>query len=222
MKKSLLLSIVMTLVLVVAMSTATFAWYTADKTVSATDLTITAATSGSELLIANVTDGTPGTYGTSVSLGSATLDPMIATKSVTSNADFKTYTSNGTSLSSGSSATAYIKQISIYNNGSTDTKTTVTLTATLPASADTNQQANLKYVVLNNTTLIATNGYNLDNAGSAADTDVDAVNNTFKLEGTTPVTLTIIVWLEGINMTNADQGEAATVSFSFAGESVAA
>lgn len=52
MKKSLILSIVMTLVLVISMSTATFAWYTANSNVTANINTITAASASGDLQIA--------------------------------------------------------------------------------------------------------------------------------------------------------------------------
>ena len=67
MKKSLLLSIVMTLVLVVAMSTATFAWYTAQAEVSVTDTTINAAASDASSLAIDTT-ATPEGKNTSLTM----------------------------------------------------------------------------------------------------------------------------------------------------------
>ncbi len=50
MKKSLLMTIIMTLVLVVAMSTATYAWYTSNSTVNVSETTVNTATSNSSNL----------------------------------------------------------------------------------------------------------------------------------------------------------------------------
>lgn len=78
MKKSLLLSIVMTLVLVVAMSTATFAWYTANAKVTASATEITAGTSGSSLVITAEDNATVDSTQNSVALTlTGTIDPMV-------------------------------------------------------------------------------------------------------------------------------------------------
>ncbi len=59
MKKSLILSVVMTLVLVISMSTATFAWYTSNDTATITANTITAQSTSGNLRV-SVTPDTPG------------------------------------------------------------------------------------------------------------------------------------------------------------------
>ena len=76
MKKSLLLSIVMTLVLVVAMSTATFAWYVAQSNVSASSTTVKAGSSTASSLAIDavgVTDATATNTSVALTLSETVL-----------------------------------------------------------------------------------------------------------------------------------------------------
>ena len=77
MKKSLLMTIIMSLVLVVAMSTATYAWYTSSSTVNVASTTVTAATSDSSNIGIGADANATGTTHTITVSSSATLSPMV-------------------------------------------------------------------------------------------------------------------------------------------------
>ena len=76
MKKRLLItSIVMMLVVAVALSTATYAWFTSNDTVSASTVTLTAESNGGAALGIGWVDGTTGT--TITANAATTYNPMV-------------------------------------------------------------------------------------------------------------------------------------------------
>lgn len=108
MKRSMFITtLIMTVVLVVALSTATFAWYTANSSVTATRTSVTSASSGSaSLVIDNQRINNPNATTSSVDLTLAGENhPMVYTSdsavvvNTTTYADFvaafKTFTRNG-------------------------------------------------------------------------------------------------------------------------------
>lgn len=73
-------TILMVVVLVVALSTATFAWYTAQSTVMSTDTTLTSATSTSASIALSKTDNGAAANGSKVTLtmnNATTVAPMV-------------------------------------------------------------------------------------------------------------------------------------------------
>ena len=95
MKKRLLItSIVMMLVIAVALSTATYAWFTSSATVSASSVTLTAATNNAAALGIGWTGGTAGTAIETTKSG--TLSPMcpeaLVPGTTLSTVNFKTAT----------------------------------------------------------------------------------------------------------------------------------
>jgi len=78
MKKSFILSLVMVVVLIASLATATYAWYTAQTVVSTTTTTISAAETGETLVIDNQYISDPTYAGNSVTLTmSQSINPMI-------------------------------------------------------------------------------------------------------------------------------------------------
>ena len=84
MKKRLLItSIVMMLVVAVALSTATYAWFTSNDTVSASTVTLTAESNGGAALGIGWVDGTTGT--TITANAAASYNPMVPNALVVDN-----------------------------------------------------------------------------------------------------------------------------------------
>lgn len=116
MKKSLLMTIIMSLVLVVAMSTATYAWYTSSDRVTVAETEVTAATSSSSNLAIGATAGGKETSATIVMSGG--LIPMIPTAewvigtSAYDNVEFKTATQTADSKFSNDVTSATPSKIS--------------------------------------------------------------------------------------------------------------
>ena len=235
MKKSLLLSIVMTLVLVVAMSTATFAWYTANKqaTVNATE--ITANTAGSSILVADAADGE---FSTSMTLAAAgKLDPAAPL----AKAEEKTYAQftdinnwvNGTYDDNTSSATTtavttfansvYTDSIFLRNDGGA----TVTLNITanysatgLTDDADALVETKVCYVVYNGDTVVLQSQYNVMDGVKAGATATSVANDSESFDvvanasGSTE--LKVVIWIDGAEVINSDALNAFKLGFTIA------
>ena len=229
MKKSLLLSIVMTLVLVVAMSTATFAWYTANAEVTAQAGTITATTGGSNLLIKN--SAQDAQYATSTSVLAGTAAPAAPAANLTATPeDIQWYTGSQdnvgvTNLTKAAySSSVVAKQtFTLLNNGNA----TATVSATVNAEAGDALEANdICYILVSGGTVLAVSDYSvvLDNydadelqGGVLADKVAAGETETGSIQiardGTAEVTL--YVWFNGVNMNNANQGKTFDIDLTF-------
>ncbi len=238
MKKSLILSIVMTLVLVISMSTATFAWYTANSTATATVGTITADTAGGDISVDIISlNGEAVTIdaGYKVSAESnkaispaapleaistytaATTTDEWETGSIGINADGITEEFNSTVVTG--TADLYFGEIAITNSSTTNVEVTVSAT---PAD----NVGSLKVIIFDeNNVILFGSAYNTgaDENGDPEDS-VDAV-----AAGTNKVTLgkatkyiKFIAWFEGYEMENADMGKTASIAFNFSAAPVQA
>lgn len=184
-KKLLLTSIIMMLVIAVALSTATYAWFTSNSTVTASDVTLTAESGAGVALGIGWKDGTTGT---SITANAAlTYNPMVpsalgvgtTTFSQVSWSGATTYVDNGVSkFNTPYSVTPYqyngtvggnTKDI-FYIENLSDTRSISTITLTLANVTDTNSL--LRVAVFTSSTVDGT--YTLQAVlGATADLDTE-------------------------------------------------
>lgn len=229
MKKSLLLSIVMTLVLVVAMSTATFAWYTANAEVTAAAGTITATTGGSNLLIKNSEDDAEFATSTRVLAGTAAPAAPAANLTATPEA-IEWYTGSqdnvgATNLTKAAySSSVVAKQtFTLLNNGNA----TATVSASVNPVAGSQLEANdICYILVSGNVVLAVSDYSVVSGNYDADDLVDGVladkvaageteTGTISIARDGEAVVTLYVWFNGVNMNNANQGKTFDIDLTF-------
>lgn len=224
MKKSLLLSIVMTLVLVVAMSTATFAWYTANAEVTATAGTITATTGGSNLLIKNSEDDAEFATSTRVLAGEAA--PAAPAANLTANPESaQWYTGSQDNLGATNlTVAAYSSDVvakqtfTLLNNGNA----TATVSASVNKVAGDSLEANdICYILVSGDVVLAVSDYSVVSGDYNADAPGDKVvagsttTGTIQLARDGEAVVTLYVWFNGVNMNNANQGKSFNIDLTF-------
>jgi len=153
MKKRLLItSIVMMLVVAVAISTATYAWFTSNATVTADQVTLTAATMNADAIMISKSANNTG-LATAVDLATASnaLYPTTpnAADALTAPtaAKFKNLLIDGNNHANvtalpESTASYYTDTVYIYNKGSQDITLDVTITITYGTAAEAAEAAN--------------------------------------------------------------------------------
>ena len=222
----------MTLVLVVAMSTATFAWYTANSSVSATATTIKAESAASNVYISRSDDFSAEETTIALKAGQ-TLKPMAPTAKVTTTgAEFKNAVKNEGALEATGVVSPYTDTFYLYNDAATaeawlQATVTVEKTAIVDEDGDPvldaennptyydDASAYIKYVIIVNGTVVVNNQYSLFDLDLQNDTKENATNNKFSVAAGAKSTVQVIVWLDGTDMDNTDQGAMADVSIKF-------
>ena len=220
MKKSLILSIVMTLVLVISMSTATFAWYTANNSATASVSTITANTAAGNLQISS---DSGANWSNTATITGDILDPTSPTVAFAGDmAAFKAVnwaTGNEGNLTLAAASEVLYGEFWIRNDAAEGLDVTIGITPT--GSSDT-----YSYILYDatNAKIVAGKGYNLTVADGltkgaaqtitpdAGATTISALNNQ-----TEKVVLQIIVWFDGWDTVNTDQGETVQFALTFNG-----
>ncbi|MBO7187370.1 MAG: hypothetical protein J6V68_03135 [Clostridia bacterium] len=243
MKKSLLMTIIMTLVLVVAMSTATYAWYTSSSAVSVSKTTVSTATSGSSNLAIGAEAG--GNI-TSISMTmDKAVEPMIPTTNWTvgttayltalngfNKADIDVSGNFTDSVSDATAATIKTvtpnggqakNQENFYVSNRNQTEATgITASVTIDSN-----QLGLCVAIFADGKLVGvwSNGdvqYGVVTKGAAA----SSINTTMT-KATNPATVSssvaalgaveinVIAWFNGIDLTSAEAGQSATFTINF-------
>ncbi len=236
MKKSLILSVVMTLVLVISMSTATFAWYTANNQVTATVSNIEAASASGDLQIAMSEQDAEGQ--TAYAATRTFADDAKVVKPIAPNASLAGLdnawtqgTWKGWNLAADGTAT---------ENGATFGNDVVTGTITLSNASTSATGAisvvvdvsgtnadNTEVVLVYDNTIVYSSAYNYGGAAVNGDNKLDAATTAAAIEGSAladaltsiangaGATLTYYIWFDGFTLTNAGMGKIANVKFTF-------
>ena len=223
MKKSLILSIVMTLVLVISMSTATFAWYTSSSEATASMGTITAAAADSNLLISKSANSgfAPSIVYDDVN-NVAPLAPIAAFSSVDTFGAADNWTGGTTAIGDGGVETHTITA------GKTVTSYTFYISNDAAEAIDVNVEVSdagaadyEKFIVATGSQVLAYNGaYSLSEvadttyAEAAADATHTA-NPTITDVGTTPIAITVYIWFDGWDHVNTNAGETIDLTITF-------
>lgn len=237
MKKSLVLSIVMCLVLVASMTTATFAWYSANDSVIANINTITAASATGDL---QIKFGGQASYGYEVSMDmTGTLNPIspktaygvdgvdTSSEFLTSNWYTGKKTPTNTSLTIASPTGNVITgTIELYNASNAATNN-IALSVTPSFVTALGELSDLKYVFANGSTIYASNAYSTvageyankqhANQETLKGTPAVARSNTLgTIAGNTGLTVTYYIWLDGFETTNTSMGAVFNMNLRFA------
>lgn len=226
MKKSLILSIVMTLVLVISMSTATFAWYTSSTSATATVNTVTAASGSGNLKIVLTPDGTEAlttnTQNAQAYTFAGQLNPVAPTADLTAWVNASTTTEGVTTYTDVTTAKeGYVESGSIVlsDDSGKITAIKITLSATslskvvaadcviVLVDAEDNIVANTAFNTVSNT-----EGEWSDDADAVAANATDA-----EITFSSNATLTYYIWFNGVSMSDADKAGAFTANFAFEG-----
>ena len=231
MKKSLILSVVMTLVLVISMSTATFAWYTANNSVTATVSNIEAASASGDLQIA-MSDGTGSAYAVTRAL-TGTINPIAPNASLAGVDNAWTQgTWKGWNLAADGKAT---QSAATFGNDvvtGTITLSNASTQATGAISVNVEVEGenadNTEVVLVYNNTIVYSSAYNYGGADVNAEDKLDAATTADAIEGSAlagvltsianggaGATLTYYIWFDGFTLTNAGMGKIANVTFTF-------
>lgn len=224
MKKSLILSVVMTLVLVISMSTATFAWYTANNSVTATVSNIEAASASGDLQVAmsdQDADGQTAYAATRTFAADAKVVKPIAPAAVLTT-DIPSATWNGWNLDASGNAT---------ENGATFGNDVVTGTITLSNASTTATGAisvvvaisgenadNTEVVLVYNGNVVYNSAYGYGEAANAttAATEANTLSTALtSISNGAGAELTYYIWFDGYTLTNAGMGKLASVKFTF-------
>lgn len=224
MKKSLILSVVMTLVLVVSMSTATFAWYTSNNQATVTANTITAQSTSGNLRV-DVFPDTPGdtvtnpnqsqAYYTVSGLFEPTAPIQGEDLSVASNWVHNTGSTEINLERCGSNFTNYVETGSIIVTDDSHNITQFKITVGVDGPAGNEGKFNC-IVTDQNGSIVAKTAYNSVNSANFNQTVAnDASLSSFIAMNLTGVTLNYYIWFDGPNMTNADGGKQFNVTFTF-------
>lgn len=221
MKKSLILSVVMTLVLVISMSTATFAWYTANNSVTATVSNIEAASASGDLKVAmSEQDASSTAYAATRTFAEheKILKP-IAPAAVLST-DIPSATWKGYNVVSG---TATDNNAAFGSDVVTGTITlsnaAPTATGAISVTVDvTGENAtNTEVVLVYNDVIVYNSAYRYGATADATSAveESNTLNTALSSIGTTPVELTYYIWFDGFTIANADMSKIANVKFTF-------
>ncbi len=240
MKKSLILSVVMTLVLVISMSTATFAWYTSNSTVTATVAQITAASSSGSLNI-SITSNDGATLDNESKFDvSATLpadfaiNPVCPNGALTSNATpngmFATGIIDGKSkehkLSVVNALSGYVVSGTILISNA-DENLAEGLTIPTVLKSVTCADENIAWAIFDSSNnLYATSQFSYITSAISGETVKTAADYFTNVEATAEYSqfsvakagdtiLSYYIWFDGATTVNAHQGNVASVSFEF-------
>lgn len=211
MKKSLILSIVMTLVLVISMSTATFAWYTANDTVTANTAQVTASTAAGNLKISKDNS----TWATTITFDApaAPTAPMMPTAADLSAFATAIKASDGTiTYSTGASAQTYTFYLSNVDSDALTLDFSVTPT-------DGTDTSSLRYAILQGTTIVESSAFDYLTSTTAATEDaktaVEAANTTYEIAtNASSVEFKVLLWHDGATMVNAEGGKTSSINIS--------
>lgn len=224
MKKSIVLSIIMTLVMVVAMSTATFAWYSANSTASASGMALSASTAAGNVTIGHtaetishtaiswVANDTDEDTSTAAQIANARA-PMMPTAADLSNFATGVKAADGKiTYSTGAECAKYTFFLSNQNSDA------ITLSISGTPSGDLVDHYEWAIVIGGN--VISNSAYSYLTATTNgvtedAKADVDAKTGTYTI-GTNAIAVecTVYVWFAGNEMLNSDGGQSAALSIS--------
>lgn len=238
MKKSLILSVVMTLVLVISMSTATFAWYTANNQVIAYVNTITASKASGNLVIemaeGEEDDSTIENKTVATRLMTGVFPPLAPNKELKQAADFTTMANwntarvdpaTGSVLVGSAEAGNYVTGTIKLTNDSDQATGAITVAGLIKKSASStkNIAAKVKWALVINGSTIITSGYSVseigeNNIATQAENDVVASESNVVVDslvtGTT-VNIAYYIWLDGWDLTNYDMDASVDATFTF-------
>ena len=227
MKKSLVLSIIMTLVMVVAMSTATFAWYTSNNSVQATGGELTASTAAGNVTIGHT--ALTATY-TAISWvdGSGVETPednpatagKIATPYAPMMPTNATLTGFATAVQSAGGTITYTTgvncaQYKFYLSNLNSDAINLSMSCQIANDVSGNFRWAIVTVIDETPTVISNSAFNYLTATANgvtedATAEVLAKTGTYNLaEDANGVEFTIYVWFTGDDMENADGGSTA-------------
>ena len=214
MKKSLILSIVMTLVLVISMSTATFAWYTANDTVTANTAQVTASTAAGNLKISKT--GADDSWSTTITFdapATATVPMMPTDADLTAFATATKNADNTITYSEGASVQTYTFYLSNVNSDELVLDFTVTPT-------DGTSTSSLRYAILQGSTIYEAKAFNYltatdDGVTADAVASAEAINKNYTIAtNAASVAFTVLLWHDGASMVNAEGGKTSSISIS--------
>ena len=233
MKKSLILSTIMTLVLIVAMSTATFAWYSANTNAKASGMALSASTAAGNVKIGHESDSISYTSISWVASSPANASeklqesspaaPMmpVVSEGKPNLSNFATGVKDSTGMitySTGNACSTYTFHLSNENSDS------VKLTFTGEVSAVDGKQ-DLKnmyeWAIVIEGTIYASSTFDYLTATAKTDTDqkaeFTAANTPYTIAtGATDVLVTVYVWFAGDVMQNSHGGGAASLAINIA------
>ena len=215
----------MTLVLVISMSTATYAWYTSNNTVKASVTTIEAATSSGNLRIS--LDGT--SYSTAVTeTVKNVLNPVCPSEVLDSTKAAGEYwltgklAGDGTATVSGPAAAGTnVVTGKMYLNNDAQEETgaiTMTLTGAAVEGKEGIEVADIEYLFIDSNGVLWGTSYSYGKKADANEPQAraEAVSaGITKLAANQTVEMNYYIWLDGWDVVNADQGKALNLTFTF-------
>lgn len=230
MKKSLILSVIMSLVLVVAMSTATYAWYNQSTSVTATMTNLTATSSVGYLRISS--DGGEHWGSTATITGDTNTEyrPSTPTTNQVPTASWLVGFKNADGLleiGAPSEGDVCVKsyQLMLKNEGQEALTVKVGsagFAGISTVNADTTLATESVHAIYLDSTLLHTNGFNYGkvedaeaDGGAKASGSVSATNNTLVIASGNTVSLTVYNWIDGWKATDEASGGQVKFNLSF-------
>ncbi len=196
-----------------ALSTATFAWYTANNSANATAAKITATTADGNLEIS--LDGTEGSWSTGVTFVENTtpIKPMMPTSDDITTTTWYTATksSDGTiTYATAGDPRSYTFHLRNLNSDALELDFTVT-------ADDQSNSASLRYAIVIGGSVVEATAFDYLTATTAGATDatanVAAVNGSYEIaQNATDVVATVYLWYNGATMLNNDGGSVSSIN----------
>ena len=213
----------MTLVMVVAMSTATFAWYTANKSVNAQISNITAASAAGDLQISMTVNGQEAggnAYSQSFAFDAetTTFAPCMPKTLLSEGQTWQQGSLNavGEWSSSGSTFAGVTGTITLSNK-SGDPTGEITATINDPVITSKLVKKDICVAIMKGNTIYASTDYNYGDCTLDIDGEIaSAVSAKIPaLEGGESVELTFYIWFNGATVVNANMGGSFSIGFEF-------
>lgn len=218
MKKTLILSITMTVILIISSLTAVFSWYISNNTVTARNATITASSAYEPLRLSINNSSYGRTINLSSLFGNEMTKPTAPKAKVTStDARFVHAEINDkTLLAEVSNQNFIIKNVKFYLKNITDSAVAVTVNAHL----DGELASKLAWVMIIDGVnyAILTNGYNtvtVTDGIVTTGTPIPASSMDITVAPNDVVTCTLMLWVDGVTVVDDDQVKDAYINFNF-------
>ncbi len=227
MKKSLILSVVMTLVLVISMSTATFAWYTSNDRATITASTITAQSTSGNLCVSVTPDSGETVSNSNGSQASYVVGGQFFPAAPVANTDFATVSnwvynsdSKGILLTALGGFDGFVETGTIEVFDDSENVTQFTVSIELSSDFTSNQaDGDFACIVTNSSSgpqawtqydTVAKSGDVYTDNATAITAQTTSTNISMNPTG---VTLKYYIWFNGKTMANADAETSFSVKF---------
>lgn len=220
MKKTLILSITMSIILIISSLTAVFAWYMANSTVDASGATIMASSDHDKIRVSlNITDGYAYSIDLSSLYGTVMTKPTAPKGQVTTANSKFVYAENNTQTGQTevSNENYVIKSVNFYLKNITED--TVPLVVNGNLSGELANKLAWVLIVDGVNDYVLTNGYNtvtVTNGIATTGTPVAPSSTDITVAPEDVVTCTLLLWVDGVAVGDDDQIKDAYLNFNFA------